>query len=93
MNPHSKLSDCKRPAAAWKWRRSDRDFPNHSSSSGIPCESVPFQQVQCLNPALEKWYYFPIQTAQNIQMKIPRRLISHGFGSAWLGVGCVYFPE
>ena len=33
---------------------------------------------------MEKWYYFPIQTTQNIKIKMPRRLILHGLGSAWL---------
>eukprot|EP01047_Picozoa_sp_COSAG01_P118496 COSAG01_NODE_47179_length_393_cov_0.486395_1_plen_29_part_01 len=26
---------------------------------------------------MEKWYNFPIQTTQIIEMKIPRRLASH----------------
>ena len=29
---------------------------------------------------MEKWYYFPIQTTQNVKMKIPRRLIVRGLG-------------
>jgi hypothetical protein len=28
-----------------------------------------------LNQPMEKWYHFPIQTTQTIEMKIPRRLI------------------
>ena len=32
---------------------------------------------------MEKWYYFPIQTTQNVHMKIPRRLMLHGLASAW----------
>ena len=30
-----------------------------------------------------KWYHFPIQTTQNVDIKMPRRLIFHGLGSAW----------
>ena len=35
---------------------------------------------------MEKWYYFPIQTTQNVKMRKHRRLILHGLGSAWVGI-------
>ena len=34
---------------------------------------------------MQKWYYFPIQTTQNVKIKMPRRLILHELGSAWEG--------
>ena len=33
---------------------------------------------------MEKWYYFPIQTAQNVEIKMPRR-----FDFAWMRIGLV----
>ena len=45
-NRNSNLQDCKRPTAEWKWRLSDRHFPNCSSISSQATERNPAESAR-----------------------------------------------